>query len=126
MLIAVPAGQPVIVTSNFTDAGFKVTVAVPAQLASASAIGGFSFADLRSALKTFDTVGTGVGLGEAVGGAVGVGVATAAGPPHAAIKIAAATIPAKARIFDPPCGSTCLYGRYHLSDDDATRPSGRH
>src|SRR5467141_394353 len=103
MLIAVVAGQPVIVTSNFTDAGFNVTVAVPAQVASASVIGGFSFADLRSALKTFATVATGVGDGEAVG--VGVGVDTAAGPPQAAITIAAATIPAKARIFDPPCGS---------------------
>src|ERR1700694_4722082 len=105
MLIAVDAGQPVIVTSNFTDVGFKVTVAVPAQVASASVIGcGVSFADFRSALKTFATVGTGVGdgVGEAVG--VGVGVDTAAGPPQAAIRIAVAAMPANTRIFDPPCG----------------------
>jgi hypothetical protein len=90
----------VIVTSNFTDVGFNVTVAVPAQLASASAIGGFSFADFSSALKTFETVGDGDGVGEAVG----VGVDTAAGVLQAAIMIAARAIPEKARIFDPPCG----------------------
>src|SRR5712692_4310116 len=105
MLIAVAAGQPVIVMSNLTDVGFNVTVAVPAQLASASVIGGFSFAAFSSALKTLATVGAGVGVGLAVGGAVGVGVATAAVPPQAAMTIAATAMPANARIFDPPCGS---------------------
>src|SRR2546425_1793602 len=119
MLIAVVAGQPVIVTSNFTEVGFKVTVAVPAQLASASVIGGFSFDAFRSALKTFATVGDGLGVGLAVGDAVGVGVETAAGPPQAATKIAAAAMPANKRIFDPPCGFTLVYARPHYSDDEA-------
>src|SRR6266513_1596620 len=113
MLIAVVAGQPVIVTSNFTDVGFKVTVAVPAQLASASAIAGTSFEDLSSALKTFATVGTGVGE------AVGVGVDTAAVPPQAATRIAAAAMPANTRIFQSSLGVQGLYGRPHSSDDEA-------
>src|SRR5437762_4093248 len=101
MLIAVLAGQPVIVTSNFTLVGFKVTVAVPAHVASASVIGcGVSFADFSSALKTF------AGLGTGVGEAVGVGVDTAAVPPHAATRIAVAAMPASTRIFEPPCGSS--------------------
>jgi hypothetical protein len=86
----------------------NVTVAVPAQLASASVtvFGATSFDDFRSALKTFATVGTGVGLavGGAVGEAVGVGVDTAAGVLHAANRIAVAAMPAKTRIFNPPCG----------------------
>src|SRR2546421_11233104 len=101
MLIAVVAGQPVIVTSNFTLVVESVTVAVPLQLASASVIGGVSFDALSSALKTFATVGATVGVG--VGEAVGVGVDTAAGPPQAAAKIAAAAMPANKRSFDPPC-----------------------
>src|SRR2546430_10892997 len=104
MLITVVAGQPAIVTSNFTDVGFKVTVAVPLQLASASAIAGTSFDDLSSALKTFATVGTGVGVGEAVG----VGVDTAAGSPPAAARIAAAAMPANTRIFQSSLG---VHGR---------------
>src|SRR2546426_2143521 len=119
MLIAVVAGQPGIVTSNFHEVGFKVTVAVPAQHASASVIGGFSFDAFRSALKTFATVGDGLGVGLAVGDAVGVGVETAAGPPQAATKIAAAAMPANKRIFDPPCGFTLVYARPHYSDDEA-------
>src|SRR2546428_7890086 len=103
MLIAVVAGQPVIVTSNFTEVGFKVTVAVPAQLASASVIGGFSFDAFRSALKTFATVGDGLGVGLAVGDAVGGRVEAAAGPPPAATKIAAAAKAAEKRIIEPPC-----------------------
>src|SRR2546428_10944835 len=106
MLIAVVAGHPVIVTSNFTDVGFKVTVALPVQVASASVIGGTSFADFSSALKTFATVGTGVGVGEAVGGAVGVGGDTAAVPPQAAVRIALAALPADTRTFRPPCGGS--------------------
>src|SRR2546428_7765275 len=102
MLIAVVAGHPVIVTSNFTDVGFRVTVAVPAQVASASVIGGFSFAAFSSALKTLATVGTGVGVGEAVGGAVGVGGETAAVPPPAAVRIPQAAMPADTGIFYPP------------------------
>src|SRR5947208_4874297 len=117
MLIAVVAGQPVIVTSNFTDVGFNVTVAVPAQLASASVIAGTSFDDLSSALKTFATVGTGVGL--AVGDAVGVGVDTAAVPPQAATRIAAAAMPANTRIFQSSLGVQGLYGRPRPSDDEA-------
>src|SRR4029077_14026852 len=97
----VVAGQPVMTTSNFTDVGFNVTVAVPAQVASASVIGGVSFADFRSALKAFDAVGTGLAVGEAVG----VGLDTAAGVEHAASRIAEAAMPANTRIFDPPCGS---------------------
>src|SRR5438034_275068 len=117
MLIAVVAGQPVIVTSNFTDVGFNVTVAVPAQLASASVIAGTSFDDLSSALKTFATVGTGVGL--AVGDAVGVGVDTAAVPPQAATRIAAAAMPANTRIFQSSLGVQGLYGRPRPSDEEA-------
>src|SRR5437016_3568872 len=113
MLITVVAGQPVIVTSNFTDVGFKVTVAVPAQPASASVIAGTSFDDLSSALKTFATVGTGVGVGEAVG------VDTAAGPPQAAARIAAAAMPANTRIFQSSLGVHGLYGRPRPSDDEA-------
>src|SRR5437773_9449703 len=115
MLITVVAGQPVIVTSNFTDVGFKVTVAVPAQPASASVIAGTSFDDLSSALKTFATVGTGVGVGEAVG----VGVDTAAGPPQAAARIAAAAMPANTRIFQSSLGVHGLYGQPRASDDEA-------
>src|SRR2546425_13239162 len=102
MLIAVVAGQPVIVTSNFTEVGFKVTVAVPAQLASASVIGGFSFDAFRSALKTFATVGDGLGGGLAVGDAAGVGGGTAAGPPPAAPHNAAPPVPPDKGIFDAP------------------------
>src|SRR5437867_12273457 len=80
MLITVVAGQPVMATSNFALVLVKVAVAVPAQVASASVIGGFSFEALRSALKTFATVGDGLGVGLAVG----VGVETAAVPPQAA------------------------------------------
>src|SRR6266550_9570787 len=98
MLIAVVAGQPVMDTSNLAVVLVKVTVAVPLQVDSASVIGGFSFAAFRSALNVFATVGTGVGE------AVGVGVDTAAVPPQAAIRIAVAAMPAKTRIFDPPCG----------------------
>src|SRR5256886_14683808 len=100
MLIAVVAGQPVMDTSNLAVVVVKVTAAVPLQVDSASVIGGFSFAAFRSALKVLATVGTGVGDGEAVG----VGVDTAAVPPQAAIRIAVAAMPAKTRIFDPPCG----------------------
>src|SRR5712691_1135590 len=120
MLIFVVDGHPLMTTSNFTDVGFRVTVAVPAQVASGPVIGGFSFADFSSALKTFATVGTGVAVGVAVGEAVGVGVATAAGPPQAAIKIAAAAMPANARIFDPPCGFTVYTVRRAVR---MTRPS---
>jgi hypothetical protein len=91
-----------------------VTVAVPAQVDSASVIGGLSFADFRSALKTFETVGDGDGVGEAVG----VGLETAAGELQAAIAMAAAAMPANTRIFDPPCGSIRLYGRFDHSDED--------
>src|SRR2546430_7563312 len=105
MLMAVLAGQPLMDTSNFAVVLVNVTVAVPAQVASASEIGaGVSFDAFRSALNTFATVGDGLGVGLAVGGAVGLGVATAAGPPQAAIKIAAAPMPANTRIFNPPCG----------------------
>src|SRR6266704_3837674 len=100
MLIAVVAGQPVMAPSPLAVVLVKVTVAAPLQVASASVIGGFSLDAFRSALKTFATVGAGVGVGEAVG----VGVDTAAVPPQAAIRIAVAAMPANTRIFDPPCG----------------------
>src|ERR1700694_836340 len=61
MLIAVAAGHPVMDTSNLALVLVKVTVAVPPQVASASVIGGFSFAAFRSALNVLATVGTGVG-----------------------------------------------------------------
>src|SRR5437867_50477 len=120
MLITVLAGQPVITTSNLAVVLVNVTVAVPAQVASASVMGaGVSFDAFRSALKTFATVGAGVGVGEAVGEAVGVGVDTAAVPPQAVIRIAVAAMPANTRIFDPPCGFIPLYGWSRRSDDEA-------
>src|SRR5229473_7874587 len=118
MLIAVVAGQLVIVTSNFTEVGFKVTVAVPAQAASASAIAGTSFDDLSSALNTFATVGAGVG--EAVGFGVGLGLGAAAVPPQAATKIAAAAMPANTRIFRSSLGSIRVYGWWSDPDDEET------
>src|SRR5438445_7933653 len=63
MLIAVVAGQPVMDTSNFALVAVKVTVAVPAHVASASVIGGFSFDALSSALNVFAGVGVGAGVG---------------------------------------------------------------
>src|SRR5882762_857961 len=98
MLIAVVAGQPLMDTSNLALVLVKVTVAVPLQVASASVIGGFSFAAFRSALNVLATVGTGVGARVAVGEAVGVGVDTAAVPPQAAIRIAVAAMPANTRM----------------------------
>src|SRR4029077_1411831 len=117
MWIAVAAGHPAMTTSNFTDVAFNVTVAVPAQDASASVIAGTSFDDLRSALKTFATVGTGVGA--TVGAVVGVAVGAAAVPPQAATRIAVAAMPANTRIFDPPCGFNPLYGLPDRSDEEA-------
>jgi hypothetical protein len=104
MLIAVVAGQPVIVTSNLTDVGLNVTVAVPEQLASASVIGGTSFADFNSALNVLAGVGEGDGDGDAVfvGDGLGDGLGAAAVPPQAAIRIAAAAMPAKRRMLGPP------------------------
>src|SRR5438093_4709797 len=116
MLITVVAGQPVITTSNFTLVGFRVTVAVPAQLASASvtAFGATSFDDFNSALKTLATVGD----GEAV--ALGDGLGAAAGPPQAATKIAAPAMPANMRMFSiPPWWVHRLYESAHRSDDEA-------
>src|SRR5437867_10846012 len=98
MLITVVAGQPVMATSNFALVLVKVTVAVPAQVASASVIGGFSFEALRSALKAFATVGDGLGVRLAVR----VRVEAAALPPLAATRIAAAPPPADTPIFHPP------------------------
>src|SRR6267142_3060988 len=98
MLIAVAAGQPVMDTSNLALVLVKVTVAVPLQVASASVIGGFSFAAFSSALNVLATVGTGVGASVGVGEAVGVGVDTAAVPPQAAIRIAVAANPANTRM----------------------------
>src|SRR6266576_5233573 len=115
MLIAVVVGQPVMDTSNLALVLVKVTVAVPLQVASASVIGGFSFAALSSALNVLATVGIGVGVGEAVG----VGVDTAAGPPQAAARIAAAAMPANTRIFQSSLGVHGLYGRPRASDDEA-------
>src|SRR5256885_5379140 len=83
MLIFVVDGHPLMTTSNFTDVGLKVTVAVPVQLASGPVIGGTSFADFSSALKTFDTVGDGLRVGEAVrrgGGGPGGTAARVAAP----------------------------------------------
>jgi F0F1-type ATP synthase membrane subunit c/vacuolar-type H+-ATPase subunit K len=81
--------------SNLALVLVKVTVAVPVHVASASVIGGFSFAAFSSALKVLATVGTGLAVGEAVG----VGVDTAAVPPQAATKIAVAAMPANRRMF---------------------------
>src|SRR5207245_4752457 len=71
MLMTVLAGHPVIETSNLALVPVSVSVPVPEQLASASAIGGFSFALLSSALKTLDGVGATVGVGVGAGGAAG-------------------------------------------------------
>src|SRR5437667_5263043 len=82
--MTVVAGKPLRVTSSLafepmilpveSFAVKIVTVAVPLPLASASVIGGTTFAGERSAVKTnwFCTVGAGVGVGAAV-------VATATG-----------------------------------------------
>src|SRR2546427_8830998 len=67
MLSCVVAGQPATTTSNFALVPVKVIVAVPAQLASASAIGGVWVPALRPALKGVAGVGAGVGLGGAGG-----------------------------------------------------------
>src|SRR5256712_10025148 len=98
MLIAVVAGQPVMDTSNFALVAVKVTVAVPAHVASASVIGGFSFYALSSALNGFAGVGVGAGVGATVGTGGGDGLGAAAVPPHAAITTAAAAMPANRRI----------------------------
>src|SRR2546423_15528670 len=95
MLMAVVAGQPEMDTSNLALVLVKVTVAVPEQVASASVMGGFSFAAFRSALNVFAGVGDGDGVGEAVGD----GLATAAGPPQATTRMAAAAMPANKRMF---------------------------
>src|SRR5437868_1527931 len=115
MLMTVLAGQPVMETSNFVLVPLKVMVAVPEQEASASVIGGFSFAALSSALKVF----AGVGDGDAVGGAVGDGLGAAAGPPQAATRIAAAAMPANTRIFQILLRVQGLYARPRASDDEA-------
>src|SRR2546430_7809422 len=60
MLIFVVDGHPLMTTSNFTDVGFRVTVAVPAQVASGPVIGGVSFHPLRSALHTPATARAGL------------------------------------------------------------------
>src|SRR2546430_15727676 len=98
MLMTVLAGQPVMETSNFVLVPLKVMVAVPEQEASASVIGGFSFAALSSALKVF----AGVGDGDAVGGAVGGGVRGAARPPPGGARVPPAPEPAKKRLFPNP------------------------
>src|SRR5712691_9913788 len=105
MLSCVVAGQPATTTSNFALVPVRVTVALPAQLASASAIGGFWFVALSSALKVFAGVGAGVGVGvgatvgAVVGLSVGVGdAAVVAPPPQAAIAMAAAARHANRRI----------------------------
>src|SRR2546428_11441523 len=75
MLSCVVAGQPATTTSNFALVPVKVIVAVPAQLASASAIGGFWLLALSSAFKGFAGGGAGVGGGVAAArGAGGGGV----------------------------------------------------
>src|SRR2546429_5578639 len=81
MLIAVVAGQPVIETSNFALVPANVTVAVPAQVASASVIGGVSFDAFSSAFNVFAGAGDGDGVGEAAGR----GACPPAGPPPHAI-----------------------------------------
>src|SRR5438046_6886284 len=90
--MTVVAGKPLRVTSSFafepmilpvvSFAVKIVTVAVPVPLASASVIGGTTFAGERSAVKTnwFCTVGAGVGVGAAV---VATATAAAAGGPAA-------------------------------------------
>src|SRR6266550_101171 len=113
MLIAVLAGQPVIDTSNFALVAVNVTVAVPAHVASASVIGGFSFEALSSALNVFAGVGVGVGVGATVGASVGAsvgeGLGAAAVPPHAAITTAAAAMPANRRILRSSLAASSVY-----------------
>src|SRR5882762_6053829 len=115
MLIAVVAGQPVIDTSNFALVAVNVTVAVPAHVASASVIGGFSFEALSSALNVFAGVGVGEGVavgavvGTVVGARVGEGLGAAAVPPHAAITTAAAAMPANRRILRSSLAASSVY-----------------
>src|SRR5438128_1520701 len=105
MLSCVVAGQPATTTSNFTLVPVKFTVAVPAQVASASVIGGFWLVALSSALNVVAGVGAGVGVGvgatvgAVVGRSVGDGdAAVVAPPPQAAIAMAAAARHANKRI----------------------------
>jgi hypothetical protein len=104
MLMTVEAGHPLMDTSNLALVEVKVTVAVPAQVASASVIGGFSFEALSSALNVFAGVGLGVGL--AVG--VGEGDGAAAVPPQAAMTSDAAAMAANRRIQDLLSGASSL------------------
>src|SRR5438309_2761144 len=113
MLIAVLAGQPVIDTSNFALVAVNVTVAVPAHVASASVIGGFSFEALSSALNVFAGVGVGVGVGATVGASVGAsvgdGLGAAAVAAHAAIITAAAAMPANRRMLRSSLAASSVY-----------------
>src|SRR5438876_12455646 len=113
MLMTVLAGHPVIETSNLALVPVSVSVPVPEQLASASAIGGFSFALLRSALKSLDGVGTGVGA--TVG--VGLGDGAAAVPPHAAPKTTDAATAAIRRIGVPPSATRVYAARAPLGEE---------
>jgi hypothetical protein len=98
----------VIDTSNLVLVPVKVTVAVPVQLASASVIGGFSFAALSSALNVFAGVGDGVGEGD--GDGVGLGLGAAAVPPQAATRMLAAAMAANTRMRKPPWRFTSYTG----------------
>src|SRR2546430_14077156 len=57
MLIFVVDGHPLMTMSNFTDVGFRVTVAVPAQVASGPVIGGGFFRALTGRFYTVSALG---------------------------------------------------------------------
>src|SRR6266566_2799371 len=96
MLIAVPAGQPVMSVSNSAFAA--VMVPLPEHDASALAIAGTSFELLRSAVKTNLSCGVGAGVGVGVAATVGDAVGATAAVPQALSTSTPAARPARRRI----------------------------
>src|SRR5438552_3456787 len=113
MLIAVPAGQPVMSVSKSAFAAVMVPLAsfvvvsvkvpLPEHDASALAIAGTSFELLRSAVKTNLSWGVGAGVGVGVAATVGDAVGATAAGPQALRASAAAARPARRRIDTSSC-----------------------
>src|SRR5438128_2494992 len=115
MLIGVAAGQPVTSVSNVALAAVilplastvlsSVNVPLPLQLASAPVMGGTSFDDFMSALKTNFVWGVGDGEGVGLGRTVGDGDGAVAAPPQALRTSAPAASPANRRmgVTSLPC-----------------------